>query len=450
MTWLQLAHGFQCSEVGFAGVSQMFIRPNDPLPSAISFGATQGCSDLVLLDESLCVISKAEEGATGIVGFVTNQSATHYLGNEDATNHMFRAWDGEEMLLYTDDIGCMQADGTIAIKGRSSRNVKVNGLFVDLDYVERALAPAFANAGHRVTGFKLVKSNATEKIVLFASTESTDAMFILKHARDALRASNGDDLAMVISSVRCIAEMPFNASYKVDLAKLQKMADEPCLLPPGHFAEAPATISADAKIDALAEEIAAEIAKLSKSKELIPVTTPLLYSGLNSITVVRLYFWLQSEHEYEEEMTHLFEEEVTPLVLAMEILGDEVDEEDEEEYADEVVIEPSSPASQATIVEEEPSKIVLADDADDFIKSDIYDPEFEEVDISASKPRPMSTLVVMQPPVEPVPDSINDVANHPTLHVTAFSFLFMTWMTPLLSLGAKRPLLESVVMFASN
>ena len=431
----------------------MFIRPNDSIPSAISFGATQGCSDLVLLDESMCVISKAEEGATGVVGFVTSQSATHYLGNEDATQHMFLPWDGEEMLLYTDDIGCMQADGTIVIKGRSSRNVKVNGLFVDLDYIERALAPAFANGAHRVTGFKLVKSNATDKIVLFASTESTDAMFILKHARDALRASNGDELATVISSVRCIAEMPFNASYKVDLATLQKMADEPCLLPPGLSAEAPATISADAKVDALAEEIAAEIAKLSKSKELIPVTTPLTYSGLNSITIVRLYFWLQSEHEYEEEMTHLFEEEVTPLVLAMEILGDEADEEYEEECIDEVVIEPFSPASQATIVEEdEPPKMTIdvdADDADYPIKSG-YEPEFEEIDISASKPRPVSTLVVMQPPVEPIPESVNDVANHPTLHVTAFSFLFLTWMTPLLSLGSKRPLLESVLMFASN
>ena len=149
------------------------VPPSHSILSAISFGATQGCCDLVLLDELICIIYKAEECATSIVGFVTSQSATHYLGNEDVTRHMFLPWDGEEILLYTDDIDCMQADGTIVIQGRSSRNVKVNGLFVDLDYIERALALAFANDGHRVTGFKLVKSNATDKIMLFASTKST-------------------------------------------------------------------------------------------------------------------------------------------------------------------------------------------------------------------------------------------------------------------------------------
>ena len=111
-------------------------------------------------------------------------------------------------------------------------------------------------------------------------------MFILKYARDALRASNSDELATVISNVHCIAEMPFNASYKAGLAMLQKMADEPGLLPPG--------LSADAKVDALAEEIV--------------------------ITIVRLYFWLHSECEYEEEMAHLFEE-ATPLALTIEFLA---------------------------------------------------------------------------------------------------------------------------------
>ena len=319
----------------------MFVRPTDPMPSVISFGATQGCRDLVLLDESLSVIPKTQDGATGIVAFITSQSATHYLANEEASRHMFRPWNGDDMLLYTDDIGCMQADGTIAIRGRSSRNVKVNGLFVDLDYVERALAPAFADKSLNVSSFKLVKSCTTEKIVLFASTETTDALFILKHARDCLRVSLNDDLAMVISSVCCITEMPFNASYKIDLAKLQKMADSVEPLAPGLSAELPTVTSPASKVDDLAEKIAAEIAKLSKSSEPVPTDMPLLYSGLNSITVVRLYMWLQSEYEYEEEMTHLFDEEVTAQVLATEIMGEEItsEESDVDVLADEIAAE---------------------------------------------------------------------------------------------------------------
>ena len=57
----------------------MFVRPTDPMPSVISFGATQGCTDLVLLDESLAVIPKTEDGATGIVAFITHQSAVELI-----------------------------------------------------------------------------------------------------------------------------------------------------------------------------------------------------------------------------------------------------------------------------------------------------------------------------------------------------------------------------------
>lgn len=310
------------------------------MPSVISFGATQGCTDLVLLDESLSVIPRTKDGATGIVAFITRQSATHYLANEEASRHMFRPWQGDDMLLYTDDIGCMQADGTITIRGRSSRNVKINGLFIDLDYVERALAPAFADKSLNVASFKLVKSNATERIVLFANTETTDALFILKHARDCLRISHNHDLAMVISSVRCITEMPFNASYKVDIATLQKMADSCDSLAPGLSAELPAVMSPASKVNALAEKIAAEIAKLSKSSEVVQTDMSLLYSGLNSITIVRLYMWLQSEYEYVEEMSHLFEEGVTAHVLATEILREELaDEPDVDTLANEIVAE---------------------------------------------------------------------------------------------------------------
>jgi len=429
-----IACNYACSEVGFAGISQMFIRPTDPIPSTISFGPTQGCTDLILLDESLSVIPQGEEGATGIVGFITSHSATRYLDSEEASLHMFRPWAGNDMLLYTNDIGCMRADGTIAIRGRSSRNVKINGLFVDLDYVERALAPAFADKALNITGFKLVKSNATQGIVLFVSTQTADAMFVLKHARNHLRISHSNDLALVISSVRCIPEMPFNTSYKIDLVALQRMADSTETLPPGHFADAPVIVPLS-NVDALAEKIAAEVTKLCRSPDTIPTDLPLIYSGLTSITMVRLHFWLQSEYEYAEQMQHLFDEDVTAEVVALEILGDE------EEVTEEVNM---SPASQATVVDEE--------GLDDFVLEKDYP---VKVPVTypppAYNPRPVSTLIVMQPPVEtPIPDALNNVVTHPTLHLTPYSFLFVSWMTPLLRLGSKRPLLESVVIFVSG
>ncbi|KAI9462257.1 hypothetical protein HD554DRAFT_1465627 [Boletus coccyginus] len=445
-----VACNYACSEVGFAGISQMLIRPTDPIPSTISFGPTQGCTDLILLDESLSVIPKSEEGVTGIVGFITSQSATRYLDNEEASQHMFRPWAGDDTLLYTDDIGCMQADGTIAIRGRSSRNVKINGLFVDLDYVERALAPAFADKALNVTSFKLVKSNVTQGIVLFVATQTADATLLLKHARDHLRISHNDDLALVVSSVRCILELPFNTSYKIDLAKLQKMADSTEILPPGQSADAPVTTHLS-KVDALAEEIAAEVTKLCRSPDAIPTDLPLLYSGLTSITMVRLYIWLQSEHEYEGQGEHLFEEDVTAQAIALEILGDELEEE-----TSEVDMSSAGLISRAAVVDEAGlDTLVLEKDPDSPVRAPIAAaPEIvvsEKAPDYSVDPPPPSMLIVMQPPVgTPIPDAINNVATHATLNPTPYAFLFLSWMSPLLRLGSRRPLLESVVIFVSG
>ena len=413
------------------------IRPTDPIPSIISFGPSYGSTDLVLLDESLAVIPRSEEGATGIIGMITTQSATHYLDNEAASRHMFRPWSGNDTLLYTDDIGCMQADGTIVICGRSSRNVKINGFFVDLDCVERALAPAFADRSLDITTFKLVKSTVTDRIVLIVSTQTTDAMPVLKHACDHLRVSHKESLALIINSVRCIPEMPFNSSYKIDLVELQKVADSTEALPPSLSADA-LEVAPLSQVDVLAEKIATEVKRLSKSPDAIPTDLPLLYSGLTSITMVRLYFWLQSEYEYLEKLEHLFDEDITPQVIASEILSDE------EEATEEGTL---SPASQAIVVDDEDLDVITLEKDPDYPveKGDALHPAH------GPNHRPKSTIIVMQPPLEaPAPDAGNNVTTHPTLDFSPSSFVFLSWMSPLLRLGSKRPLLESVVIFVSG
>jgi len=309
-----LACNYACAEVGFAGVCQMFVRPNEPIPELVNFNATQGCEDLVLLDDEMNIIPK-QEGASGIIGIITVSSATHYMGNEEASQHMFRPWGADRILLYTDDIGNMAADGRIAINGRRSRNVKINGLFVDMDHIEAALFGAFDGS---VIAYKLVKSG--ERIVLFWTGEATN-MQVLKRSRDTLRQKLGDNLAMVLSAARRIDEMPYNASYKVDLARLQAIADE----------DGPVTVvepimdivSPLSRTDAVADEIAAEVAKLSKASSVAPTDVPLLLVGLNSLTVVQLYFWLQENYDYDDDMSRLFEEDVSALTLARDITGDD-------------------------------------------------------------------------------------------------------------------------------
>ncbi|EMD36217.1 hypothetical protein CERSUDRAFT_115161 [Gelatoporia subvermispora B] len=313
-----LACNYGCSEVGFAGVNQHYVRPDEPVPEAITFDATQGCDDLVLLNDEMEVVP-CTEGASGIIGIVSSQSATRYLGNDAATAHMFRPWGGARMLLYTDDIGHIAKDGRIAIKGRRSRNVKINGLFVDLDFVERALVQAFSPEvlGHGVAAYKLVKSSS-EKIIMFWTGEAAE-MDVLRRVRETLRAQLGDNLAMVVSSTRKLPEMPYNASYKVDLAKLQTFADETPAA--SELAPEPAAPAKNA-VQEVASAIAEEVARLSNAPGAVPIDVPLMLAGLNSITVVQLNFWLQTRYDWDDDMVRLFEDDATAEAIARDIVGE--------------------------------------------------------------------------------------------------------------------------------
>lgn len=312
-----LACNYACSEVGFAGVSQMFVRPEEPVPELVNFNATQGCQDLVLLDDNINVVPKTA-GASGIIGIITDSSATHYMGNVEASKHMFRPWGGDKILLYTDDMGKVTADGRIVINGRRSRNIKVNGIFIDMDELERVMNNAFAGS---VVAYKLVHSG--QRIVLFWTGESTEIK-VFKTAREALKNKLGDNIAMAVSSTRYIKEMPYNASYKIDIAQLQKLADND-VAAPAEIAGVPTIAPVETsvpRVHEVAVEIAQEVARLSKAAS-APIDVPLMLTGLNSITVIQLYFWLQGKFDYEEDMSRLFEEDVTAVVVARDIVGKE-------------------------------------------------------------------------------------------------------------------------------
>ena len=311
-----LACNYACSEVGFAGVCQMFVRPGEPVPEFVNFDATQGCQDLVILDDNMNIVPKTA-GASGIIGIITDSSATHYVGNVEASKRMFRPWGGYDMLLYTEDIGKVTPDGRIVINGRRSRNVKVNGLFIDMDELERAMNNAF---GDSVLAYKLVQSG--QRIVLFWTGESTE-IEVFKTAREALKKL-GENIAMAVFSTRYIDEMPYNASYKIDIAHLQKIADNDVAAPVEVEAPAPIPVETSvSRVDQVAVEIAQEVARLAKAVS-VPTDAPLMLAGLNSITVVQLYFWLQEKFDYEEDMSRFLAGDVTATAIAREIFGEEL------------------------------------------------------------------------------------------------------------------------------
>ncbi|KAH9950828.1 hypothetical protein B0H21DRAFT_686182 [Amylocystis lapponica] len=75
----------------------------------------------------------------------------------------------------------------------------------------------------------------------------------------------------------------------------------------------------------VAQDIAEEVMRLSRSSEPVSTDVPLMLVGLNSITVVQLHFWLQATYDYEEDMVRLFEEDITAESIARDIIVAEQD-----------------------------------------------------------------------------------------------------------------------------
>jgi len=53
----------------------------------------------------------------------------------------------------------------------------------------------------------------------------------------------------------------------------------------------------------------------------VPTYLPLKLAGLNSVATAQLYFWLQERYEYDEDVSRLFEENVSAEVIASHITG---------------------------------------------------------------------------------------------------------------------------------
>ncbi|KAJ3195835.1 hypothetical protein HK101_010929 [Irineochytrium annulatum] len=494
-----VAVNYACSEVGFAGVCQHFIKPADPVPTEITFAATQGCKALVLLDLDTNEVLPADcpAGTTGIVGIVSAHTAISYVANPSATSHMFRPYgrksDGE-MLLYTDDVGRMTKSGRIAIVGRRSRSVKVNGVFVDLDQVEGVLKKCLlankSNPNAALAQSIKVVTGSNRTVICYAVPNLADLpglsapdieVRMLEVGKEALRvALEKDDVPLHV--VRLLEDMPYNASFKIDMNLLQQWADSgtapqfslrttsamtpsassstvsslaaPQLVAPprtrsgslGNALAAPThanhppvphpSAGADLFSDFTAEEMEAALKISDKIADLIsfpkgrppPVTTPLKSSGLNSITMVQLYFWLQSKHKYIGTMADLFDDEVTPMALSV-MMVNEIDVNGN--WGDSTVA--------GTIRGDSDS-----DSDESVFRADEFEPvpHMPQVVIKDGK---VAEVVPIDPAeVEAARQASLDQTGAPSstrqIRFNPFNFVTVAWMNPIMRVGAKRAL----------
>jgi hypothetical protein len=73
----------------------------------------------------------------------------------------------------------------------------------------------------------------------------------------------------------------------------------------------------------IALEIASHVTTLLSlpASSSVPTYLPLKLAGLNSVATAQLYFWLQERYEYDEDITRLFEDNVSAEIIASHITG---------------------------------------------------------------------------------------------------------------------------------
>ena len=142
-----------------------------------------------------------------------------YLEYSKATHAAFdaRGW------YVTGDLGRLDEDGFLFIEGRLSRFSKIGGEMVPHAKLEEEIQKTLSSGDSQTQSFAVLgttDSSKGEKLVILTTIEMN-----LQDLRKNLLA-NGIPNLWIPKEIKFIEEMPMLASGKLDLSKLQKLANE--------------------------------------------------------------------------------------------------------------------------------------------------------------------------------------------------------------------------------
>ncbi|TPX36708.1 hypothetical protein SmJEL517_g01200 [Synchytrium microbalum] len=300
--------------------------------TAIEYTPVSGqVEEVILLDEDGNELPKIH-GTRAILAIVSpGLMATGYYGalNSSTSESFKKTHDGRTMLVLHDYVEYREG-GKLVPKGRSNRRVKLNGLYVDLEYLDQLLQKELGNL---VSDVAVMKSSTSNMLVLLytsphsngprdssssASDTTTLAMshlvsgdavdIVLVQARQAIQQAGVTNAYIHIS--KHMDAFPMTVSYKRHLAKLQKVADQVI----DDSMEASGT-ELDTN-DALAHDISQFCATLIGNSRLRGNDFDLLQAGFTSFSVMRLVFYLRNKHQYRTDAMMLLEPDTKPSTIA--------------------------------------------------------------------------------------------------------------------------------------
>ncbi|TPX30635.1 hypothetical protein SmJEL517_g05842 [Synchytrium microbalum] len=281
--------------------------------------------DIVLLDEDGNEMPKVH-GTRAILAVVSpGLMASGYYG-VNSSDSFRKARDGRDMLVLHDWVEYRNG-GKLIPKGRSNRRIKLNGLYVDLEYLDELLK---AELSHLVSDVAVMKSSTSNMLVLlYTETRSRrDSMStssdvttlgatplldaehldpVLIHARQVIQHAGVNNA--YLNASKQLDTFPMTVSYKRHLAKLQLIADK-------LIADSMQVGTALDENDTIAQDISKFCASLSGSPHLSGKDFDLLEAGFNSMSVMRLIFHLRNKHQYRIDAVLLLQPGTKPSTIA--------------------------------------------------------------------------------------------------------------------------------------
>lgn len=191
----------------------------------IPIGTAAPNTTVYVLDQDRRVLPRGERGEVAISG---DGVAVGYLGDATETAARFPTLplgpDGAPVRVYlTGDLATADEDGVLWFAGRADRQVKVRGVRIELDEVERAVA-AVDGVGHACALGLPADSLTKVSLAAFYSTLDDSGPSV-----DDVRAALATVLPpmYVPDTVVRVGSMPLTDNGKADIAALSALAPQP-------------------------------------------------------------------------------------------------------------------------------------------------------------------------------------------------------------------------------
>lgn len=271
-------------------IATTFTVPANFQGRELPIGKSIAHTSILILDEHMRSLPAGNDGQLALAG---DGLAVGYVHRPDLTDEKFVTIEtaGGPMRCYlTGDLAMMEEDGTVFFKGRSDRQIKINGKRIELDQIEAAVRRDPGVMDGVVTCH--TQGNSIKRVVAYlrprnaSDLENPDFVWgFMERMRHALPDY------MVPSTAIVLAELPLTPAGKVDRAKLPVPAIEPGI---------------PALPESRSEEVLSGLWRSVLGIEQIPLDRNFFDLGGTSLQLLRVQAGLMAELGREVDLALLF------------------------------------------------------------------------------------------------------------------------------------------------